>query len=195
MNFLLALDSWMTFCKADMFEELIECLQQDKINQALILWNRHQSEMNVNPQVLQYILQSLPKSMSNKLLFLNACIPDYLLLINDQTEMTVIVELLAKWTLFTASSLEAEARAAWPKNGIDFAQEILDILDSNYSVDQDNLGLTSARIPLIITSLKNKPVSLMVIFLMFCAFVFCYVSDKSRISSFLDALSLKFFCQ
>ena len=143
-----------------MLEEMKKLLQQGLMDKSLIIWNRHQSEFNMNATTILDILNSLPRLMMENMAFLDKFIPDCLSLMKDQRDLSTVLELVSKWIFATTTSLEADNKSVWPQLGIDFAQGMLDILESQQNVNKDDIGLNSVRIPLLIQAHKNQKVSI-----------------------------------
>ena len=90
---------------------------------------------------------------------------DCLSLMKDQRDLSRALELLSTWIVATTTSLESENKTVWPQIGIDFAQGMLDVLESQQNVNKDELGLNSVRIPLLIQAHKNQKVHIMQFFI------------------------------
>ncbi len=149
------LQSWIVFAKVDILEEMKRVLSVGKLKQALVIWNRHHTDFDINLTTFESVLNALPASAQAKKEFLKVVIPDFLSLIGDPRELSEAVEYFAQWILMTTNSLETDCKSNWPQAGIDFAKEMLHAVEK---VDQDDLRLSSARISLLIDSLKRREV-------------------------------------
>ena len=154
-------DLWLNFSQIDMLDEMKKILQQGLISKSLIIWNRHQTAFDLSATSILDILNSLPRPMIENMVFLGKFVPDCLSLMKDQRDLSRALELLSTWIVATTTSLESENKTVWPQIGIDFAQGMLDVLESQQNVNKDELGLNSVRIPLLIQAHKNQKVHIM----------------------------------
>ena len=152
------LESWILFSKSNMLEEMKKLLEQEQVDQALIIWNRHQTELLLDQISILEILNALPRSTTSKMSFLNKFIPDCLALTKNQKNLSEVIELIARWILLTTTSIEVDFKNAWPQIGIDFAQTMLDAFEVQPNGSEDELGLTRVRIPLMLQAHKNQKV-------------------------------------
>ena len=149
----------MNFAQIDMLDEMKQLLQQGLVNKSLIVWNRHQTEFDLDATKMNAILNALTRSMMENMPFLSKFVPDCLALMKDQKDLSNVLELVSTWIMTTTTSLEAANKSVWPQLGIDFAQGMIDVLESQQNASKDDLGLNSVRIPLLIQAHKNHKVS------------------------------------
>lgn len=161
-------EQWLQFSRSDMLGECKRLLKAGQLSGALVIWNRHQSEFELDVEQILDILTSIPTSnfgpsQAPKLAFLAKFVPDCLLLVKNQRDLAGVLETLGKWIIVTAKSLEAENRSMWPQSGIVFAQTMLDALHSATRVDDEvgliGRGLTHIQIPLLFQEQKLSKVS------------------------------------
>ena len=157
------LEQWLDFLNANIYDELKLVLTKGDIQAALVLWIRHQSELELNPDMVKMVLETAGNNLAisvDSLNFLCRIITDCMLKLarNQATSsMTVTIETISSWILNCTKALESKKKVDWPKSGLDFAKALFDAL---HNVDEeDNNGLISGRIPLLLQEQKNHPES------------------------------------
>ena len=98
---------WHEFSRADMLEECKKRLEVKDFKSALIIWNRHQSDFEIHASQILELLRCLPSSSENVGFFIQFMIkflPDCLHLVQDKSQTSQILEILAKWIIYTTKS-------------------------------------------------------------------------------------------
>ena len=153
-------EKWLVFLHADIFEELKQVLNKGDVQAALVLWIRHQSELDLDPDRVRMVLEIAGQSLAinvESLDFLRRIITDCMLkLARNQASaaMTETIETICSWILTSTKALESKKKINWPKSGLDFATALFDAL---HNVDREDNCLVSGRIPLLLQEQKNCP--------------------------------------
>ena len=99
---------WHEFSRADMLEECKKRLEIQDFKSALIIWNRHQSDFDIHASQILELLRCLPSSSSENVgfftQFMIQFLPDCLHLVQDKSHASQILEILAKWIIYTTKS-------------------------------------------------------------------------------------------
>ena len=147
-------EEWLEFLNANMFSQLKLSLQQGDVHAAIILWTRHQSDVEWNQEMIRTLLETMPSKVES-LEFLPKFISESILKMRDQAAVASTVEIFSAWIVSSTKALESKKKMlAWPQSGLEFAQSLLEAL---YVADKDDKGLSSARIPLLLQKHKSSP--------------------------------------
>ena len=100
---------WHEFSRADMLEECKKRLEIKDFKSALIIWNRHQADFEIQASQILELLRCLPRPSSSETVgfftqFLTQFLPDCLHLVQDKVHTSQILEILAKWIIYTTKS-------------------------------------------------------------------------------------------
>ena len=108
MNKNIQVQLWHEFSRADMLEECKKRLEIQDFKSALIIWNRHQSDFDIHASQILELLRCLSSSSSENVgfftQFMIQFLPDCLHLVQDKSHASQILEILAKWIIYTTKS-------------------------------------------------------------------------------------------
>lgn len=147
-------EDWLEFLHANIYSQLLGTLKQGNVQAALILWTRHQYDVEWNQEMIKSVLEMVPSTETESLDFLSKFMSDCVLKMRNQAAMTSTIEVFSSWIIKSAKALESK-KSNWPQSGLAFAQFLVDSLF--HVVDKDDKGLSSARIPLLLQEQKNRP--------------------------------------
>eukprot|EP00095_Tigriopus_kingsejongensis_P006550 maker-scaffold515_size150689-snap-gene-0.33 protein:Tk06550 transcript:maker-scaffold515_size150689-snap-gene-0.33-mRNA-1 annotation:"kinetochore-associated protein 1" len=151
-----SVEDWMAFARADLYQIFLNLVQDAKLEQSLIIWNRHKPEFYAEEfqrhQVLE-CLESVPKSwrVEQKLTWLQQFIPDCLEMCPESLGE------IALWACKTALAYEVEERKVWPENGLQLTRGILKTLC--FTSDDQETDLKTVKAQLVLNCQRSNPMS------------------------------------
>ena len=146
-------EEWLEFLNSGIFSQLKLTLQQGNVHAAIILWTRHQDDVEWNQEMIRTLLETIPSKLES-LEFLSKFISESVLKMRDQAAMASTVEIFSAWIVSSTKALESKKKMlVWPQSGLDFAKSLLEAL---HVADKDDKGLSSSRIPLLLQEHKNS---------------------------------------
>ncbi|TRY72764.1 hypothetical protein TCAL_00185 [Tigriopus californicus] len=149
-------EEWMAFLRADLFQMFLNSVRECKLEQSLIIWNRHKPEFSksFDSEHVVMCLEMIPRtwSVEDRLHWLNYVLPDCLQMCPEALGE------IASWAYRTTLVYEMESRREWPDNGLQFAGGILNTLCFSSDVDQET-NLKAVKAQLVLNCQRSNPKS------------------------------------
>lgn len=131
-------DTWSSFSKADLVEEICRHFRNDNIPSAIVIWERHQDELlaHIDCSTILCILDAIPGMMEVSSLaeWLGTSLLPCIL-----QQVPEAMESVCMWVVNRASQMEVNARSLWPSGAL----QLLEAVPRAYELVSSSSGTLS----------------------------------------------------